>query len=155
MALSLSSLPLQVRQALIVKSKVSVSRIASFSRSKIMSIGIVTSLYFSSLKTSSQSQFQIKGISLQVSLVNGVAIPKNPLINFLQQFTKPRKAYISLTFVSFSYSLTNSTLLRLGLIPLLDTIQPRKPILCLQNSYLLSFTRRSFFLSFQSTIHTY
>jgi hypothetical protein len=52
-------------------SDMSISRIASFSRLKIVRIGIEESLCFSSLKASSQSCNYMKVMSFRVNLVRG------------------------------------------------------------------------------------
>ena len=110
--------------------------------------------FLSCQKASSASLLQTKGVSFYVSLVRGIAILEQSLINCQLKFRNPRKDCISFTFLGCGYSLTTLILSSLICTPSTPTMYLRKATLRLQNLHFSNFSQRLNLLRHFSTVLT-
>ena len=93
-------------------------------------------------------------VSFFVRLVSRIASLEYPSTNFLLQFASPRKAQISLTVFSVSYSSIDYTFFGSILILVVLIINPRNSISFLQNLHFSGTVLKSTILSRSSTAYT-
>ena len=111
--------------------------------------------FLSVQKASLASLLYTKVVSFRVSLVRGIAILEQILINYQLKFRNFRKDSISLTKVSCGYSLTSLIFSSLILTLLIPTTQPKKLTSLQQNLHFFSLISKQYQSRHLSTMQTY